>query len=513
MNIPPRYAESAAVLLIVLLAAALRLLWLDIAPPGLFRDEAEKGYTALQLWETGRHGIPGAADPLVSAPMPLFIETFAGHDQTSAIYHYLAAPIVGVFGLDVWTTRLPAALAGILAVGLLYGFFRREIGPGAALLAAAILAAQPTAIIFSRWAQQGAITPPLLIGGLWLLAEIPRARPDLRRAIAVTSALLFALAAYSYAPARMTIPLIAAAWIASRSWEVLRARHQEYLWFAGIFLVVYAPVFFYTLNRGSSRLGRVGLLPEGIAGWPSAYLSHFSADFWFVSGDFNARHRLGELSFSGWGGALLTIAGLVALAVHIRQRNEPMIRLGAFLAAALMIAPLAASLTDGTPHALRGNLLPLASALLAGYTVTMITPGRAGIASVLIASAFVFDAGRALREVYTLHNAPGGPWADGVVESLDFALEQPGPVYLSGEIPYAIYFVLFAERTDPARFQKEGLEATRVQILPPGQTPALPPGAVYIGPPRGDLPEDYFQETVVIYARSGEELSIRKPPE
>src|SRR5690606_4182024 len=102
-------------LAIVVLAAFLRFWNLGTIPPGLFRDEAEKGYTALELWTTGRQGqfMPDGSIQ-VTRLFPLFVD--AGGVKTSAIYQYLSAPIVGIFGLNVWTTRAAAALVGTLTV-------------------------------------------------------------------------------------------------------------------------------------------------------------------------------------------------------------------------------------------------------------------------------------------------------------------------------------------------------------------------------------------------------------
>lgn len=50
---------------------------------------------------------------------------------------------VRVFGLNSWSVLAPQALMGVAAVAVLYAAVRRVSGPGAALLAGAVLAVTP----------------------------------------------------------------------------------------------------------------------------------------------------------------------------------------------------------------------------------------------------------------------------------------------------------------------------------------------------------------------------------
>src|SRR5690606_13806791 len=135
-------------------------------------------------------------------------------DRTSAIYQYLSAPIVGVFGLSRFTTRFIAALAGTLLVGLLGGFMWRRLGAASGLVTMALAAFHPTGILFSRWAQQGIIVLPLTVGGVWLLWEALEPARRHRRGFVWGGTFLLGLAAYTYDPARLVIPLIVTAFVA-----------------------------------------------------------------------------------------------------------------------------------------------------------------------------------------------------------------------------------------------------------------------------------------------------------
>ena len=62
VRLPP-ISGWLALLLLVLLGAAPRLLGLDSVPPGLHPDEAVNAYEAWSLWETGRASDGRALNP------------------------------------------------------------------------------------------------------------------------------------------------------------------------------------------------------------------------------------------------------------------------------------------------------------------------------------------------------------------------------------------------------------------------------------------------------------------
>ena len=92
---------------VLLIAALLRLPALDRVPPGLFLDEASRGYDAYALLRTGadQYGVR----------WPLFAEGL--DDYTPTLYTVLVIPSVALLGLTEVAVRLPAALVGIATVG------------------------------------------------------------------------------------------------------------------------------------------------------------------------------------------------------------------------------------------------------------------------------------------------------------------------------------------------------------------------------------------------------------
>jgi phosphatidate cytidylyltransferase len=74
---------------------------------------------------------------------------------------------VRLFGLNSWAILVPEVLMGVVTVWLLYNCVRRYFGPGAALLAGAILAVTPVAALMFRFNNPDALLV-LLLAGLFL---------------------------------------------------------------------------------------------------------------------------------------------------------------------------------------------------------------------------------------------------------------------------------------------------------------------------------------------------------
>ena len=74
---------------------------------------------------------------------------------------------VRVFGLNPWSVLVPQALEGVAAVAVLYAAVRRVGGPGAALLAGAVLALTPVAALMFRFNNPDALLVLLLVAAAY----------------------------------------------------------------------------------------------------------------------------------------------------------------------------------------------------------------------------------------------------------------------------------------------------------------------------------------------------------
>ena len=74
---------------------------------------------------------------------------------------------VRLFGLSSWSILVPQALMGVATVALLYAAVRRTAGTAAGLLAGAVLALTPVAVLMFRFNNPDALLTLLLVGAAY----------------------------------------------------------------------------------------------------------------------------------------------------------------------------------------------------------------------------------------------------------------------------------------------------------------------------------------------------------
>jgi 4-amino-4-deoxy-L-arabinose transferase-like glycosyltransferase len=201
------------VLAIVLAVAAIvRLPGLETVPPPLNQDEASRGYDAWAILETGadRHG----------QRWPFFLESFGPGDYTAALSTYITVPFVAALGPTTLAMRLPDALLGVLTVGLLYLWLKRQVGVTIALIAAAVLAVDPWHIALCRTAHESGFTPFFLVMAMLAMhwsGLLPGSREETlpgksaaseaRPAWALLAGIMLGLHAWAYPATRFFTPL------------------------------------------------------------------------------------------------------------------------------------------------------------------------------------------------------------------------------------------------------------------------------------------------------------------
>jgi 4-amino-4-deoxy-L-arabinose transferase-like glycosyltransferase len=76
-----------------------------------------------------------------------------------------------IFGFSTWSMLVPQALMGVASVGFLYVSVRRWFSANAALLAGAILALTPVAVLMFRFNNPDALLILLLVAGAWAVTR------------------------------------------------------------------------------------------------------------------------------------------------------------------------------------------------------------------------------------------------------------------------------------------------------------------------------------------------------
>jgi 4-amino-4-deoxy-L-arabinose transferase-like glycosyltransferase len=143
----PRWVRPAV--LALLAATAVLYLW-GLGSSGWANDYyAAAAQAGTQNWKALLFGAldPGNAITVDKPPAAMWVMGLFGR----------------LFGFSAFTMLLPEALMGVAAVGLLYATVRRTSGPGAGLIAGAVLALTPVAALMFRFNNPDALLVLLLV--------------------------------------------------------------------------------------------------------------------------------------------------------------------------------------------------------------------------------------------------------------------------------------------------------------------------------------------------------------
>jgi 4-amino-4-deoxy-L-arabinose transferase-like glycosyltransferase len=369
--------ERWALLAILAAAALVRLVALDSAPPGINQDEALSAWNGWCLLRTG-HALSGET-------WPIFHCRNIG-DYPTMLFFYVLMPFQRLFGLSVWSTRLPVALAGIVATVCGWDIGRRLAGGTAGLFAALVLAIVPWGVFLGHFGTGASLGPLQALLPLSFLARSGLAGalgPGARRAgtWALLAGLAFGLGTYGFHSLRIQLPLTLLAIAACSPGDVISAlrdpqrRTPLALLIVG-FLALFLPMFVVTLRDPESlhRWEMTRLWPAGASAAAIARLvserwaMHFAPDFLFLRGD-----RYAMLNPARWGAlAWWMLPGLLAgvLVAIVRVPRDARARL---LLALLLLYPVGdlVSRNDGV-HSLRSAAGLPALALAIGFGMAAI---------------------------------------------------------------------------------------------------------------------------------------------
>jgi 4-amino-4-deoxy-L-arabinose transferase-like glycosyltransferase len=182
-----------AFLIIILLAAFLRIYKLSEVPPSLNWDEADNGYNAWTIANYGRDEW-GEFFPLTFT---------AFRDDRHPVLIYSTAGIVKILGLSEFSTRLPIALYGVFCVAVIFFLARVMFKSNlVGLLAALVLAISPYHIYFSHYSQESNTALFFFLVGLLFFYLGINGRPKLL----IFSAIGFGLSLFGYHSAKIVVP-------------------------------------------------------------------------------------------------------------------------------------------------------------------------------------------------------------------------------------------------------------------------------------------------------------------
>ena len=498
------------VLLILLTVAAfLRLYDLNNLPTGLHWDELDTGYQAYSLLTTGKD--------YFGNPLPLFPHSFA--DYRTPVYIYSAVPFVASLGLTETATRLPAVMWSIIALVSLAALGKLVSGTWTTgYLATFFMAVSMWHLQYSRKSVE--------TGSLLALSTLATALflRGLKKPISLLfSALFFALATAAYSPGKLFVPLFVAALLLIYRRQ-LRVVKTHALTFLVVLTIVSAPIYLdglfgksgmrfhdlsiftdptipseINLQRLDFALAsgvplQVGMQPRVIdkalynkpVEWSwriiRNYLTTFSTDFLFIKGDPEARHSPAKDSIGML--HLVEIVPLLLGFIYIAIRlNTPSSKL---VLAWLLLAPLPAALTrDGGNHAARLLILLPALILTITHGVVFLRQKSKLLVALFALSFFVF-AFSDLAYYFTRYRfESAGPFQWSFKPAIELALKYSSEypqVYVDLYRDTGLMAYLFYSRFPPADFQSlhpipdykpesglEGKKFNNIIFLNPGE--------------------------------------------
>ena len=155
-----QYKQYILIGVIILFAIFVRTYHLISVPYSIHRDEVANTYLGRFVLENGVD-IYGNRWPL------FYIDKFG--DFPPAIPMYLSGAVSYITGVNVYASRLPAALAGTLFIVGLYLFILQTFNQQTALLASFLAAILPWHVNLSRAGSEGIIALTVWILGIYLL--------------------------------------------------------------------------------------------------------------------------------------------------------------------------------------------------------------------------------------------------------------------------------------------------------------------------------------------------------
>ncbi len=364
-------------IVILILAATLRLVMLDKYPVGINSDEAALGYNAYSIIQTGKDEY--------GEFLPMAFKSFG--DYKPGLYVYFTIPFVALLGLNEWAVRLPSALLGIATVYLIFLLSQKLFNSRAvSLLASLMLAISPWHLHFSRggW-ETNAATFGIVLGVWAWLKALENSKWWW------VSGGAFLASMYLYQSPRLVVPVLILGF-AIYHWRRLWSTKKQLIWpIIGLGLLTIPLASQFIFGGGTARFNGLSftsdlgpksrleelrgehqsenglwakLLHNKVTAYGPAflehYLDHFDSQFLFINGEEVIRHRVPETGQFYLLNAIWLIAGIIFLS-RSNIKNKFLIVWW------ILVAPLASAMTFQTPNALRSLNMVIPMTLVMAY--------------------------------------------------------------------------------------------------------------------------------------------------
>ncbi len=342
-------------LLIICLAAFLRLYKLNEIPPGLYPDVAINANDAL--------------DTLKQGPKLFYPE----NNGREGLFIWLIGVSFLIFGPSVWAIKITAAAVGALTVFGLYLMAKEiltvssngknQIKPEViALLSAFFIATSFWHLNFSRIGFRVILLPFVLVFCFYFLFRGFRLK---KLANFIAAAVFFGLGFYTYTGFRLAvlilIPVLLFFWLESIKQKNQKSFYYSCFWFLAVIFVVSLPIAVYFILNPNDFIGRAAGVSIFSQSNPlTAFLKSFASHLamFNFSGDYNWRHNFsGAPLLSPLVGIAFIIGFLIAfkrLIKTVKEKNYLLSAPYALIITWFFSMLLVGALTiEAVPHSLR----------------------------------------------------------------------------------------------------------------------------------------------------------------
>ena len=365
-------------ILIFLLAAFLRFYQIGKNPVSLYWDEAAIALDAYSLSETGKD----------MNNMSIWQPVFGSYgDFKAPVLIILSSLSVRLFGMNAFALRLPIAIISLFSMLIVYFLveellsFDKDLKKKYQLLPLLtffILAISPWPVHFARIAFESSLSVFFLLLSLWFFIKGIRGK----NYWIILSVIPGVLAPYSYYSLRVIVPLFVFFLIIiflKKMWpkKILSLMLAIVLFIFATIPIIQSPYYArsqdYRLNNNnlihmqkviedssqyleryqSNQVAKLVYHRYIFLGrdFLKNFLSHFSLDFLFISGDLNLRQHSGY-----WGEFFPVLLPAYVLGLYLLAKNLKS-KTSQFLLVFLLLSPIPASMVYEVPHASRAIYL------------------------------------------------------------------------------------------------------------------------------------------------------------
>lgn len=352
---------------IFLLSIILNFYQLDKNPPGLYIDEVSIGVNAYSILKTGQDE--------AGARFPIYFKAYG--DYKLPVYIYLTSISMLFFGKNEFAVRFPSAFLGTLTICLFYLLLAELLKTDTsivskyknkfALLATFLLSASPWYMHFVGPAFEATVALFFFVAASYLYILFKRLH---HFSFFILSLFSFVITFYTYNSYKIITPII----LFLVTWDLLKNKDiygsKFYYYIMALFFPLFAIIHTFFLNPSNVRFLQTSAFSHAPADslilFLKNYLSYYSLDFLFNSGDGINRHQFLDFGIlSRWSLPFL-LAGFYSLIKSKRSQLK-------YLAFGLLaIAPIPGAMALPSPHTLRSLQMVIPYTILISMGISVL---------------------------------------------------------------------------------------------------------------------------------------------